>query len=217
MPTANLQCNADVVIIMQIQEQVDKMKIEEVDELILDYTKIPTISKEIREELGKFHCRPYAYTVCLEKYGNLLILSLNDCELTDLDNLPILPKLLRLELSNNLFPAKYLRLIVQLYPNLASIALTGFTSIASIDDLMPLKELKNLMQLDVEGTEFAIKNDDYRLQLFELFPTLKYVDNLPKNGEPTYFDEEKEGKSMHLLWGPLLRVSSPREKEEDKR
>ena len=40
-------------------------------------------------------------TALIEKYENLLYLSLNDCQLKNLDNFPMIPHLLKLDLLDN--------------------------------------------------------------------------------------------------------------------
>ena len=60
---------------------------DEVEQLILDECHFKQFNPQIKKEL--------------EKYKNLLYLSLNDCQLKNLDNFPTLPNLLKLDLLDN--------------------------------------------------------------------------------------------------------------------
>jgi hypothetical protein len=157
----------------------------EVEDLVLDETKIVKISKELKEEI--------------EKLEDLVCLSLNSTQLESLENFPKCPGLIRLELINNKFPGSDLKYLLQC-ESLQSLSLSNNT-ISSINDLKPLSGLEDLIQLDLEETEFS-KNPKYREQVFAQFGKLKILDNKDANGEnfdysdedgDDYNDEDDEG------------------------
>ena len=67
---------------------------EEVEELTLDSTKIKLDA---------------AFKETLERFVNLASLSMNDCDLRNLENFPTFPNLIRLELIDNKLHGKTLK------------------------------------------------------------------------------------------------------------
>lgn len=68
----------------------------------------------------------------------------------------------------------------------------GTNKIDSLAQLEPLKELKNLIQLDLSNSPVE-ETEDYRAKIFEMFPSLLILDNLDKNGNSIdYSDDEDE-------------------------
>lgn len=67
------------------------------------------------------------------------MLSLNNCELKSLDNLPKLEGLIRIELSDNKFPMSDLKHVLK-YENLECVSLSN-TDVNSLDDIKCLGKL----------------------------------------------------------------------------
>ena len=79
----------------------------------------------------------------LEKFSEVTCLSLNNCDLKNLDNLPNLPQLNRIELSGNKFePSELSKLLI--YPELECISI-GDNKINSIDDIKVLAKIEGLV------------------------------------------------------------------------
>lgn len=71
----------------------------------------------------------------------------------------------------------------------------GSNEINTIDELKELSPLKELIQLDLSGTDVA-NLENYRKDVFELFPKLQILDNLDKDGNSIeYSDDEDEDYS----------------------
>eukprot|EP01017_Pseudomicrothorax_dubius_P043862 TRINITY_DN7368_c0_g1_i3.p1 TRINITY_DN7368_c0_g1~~TRINITY_DN7368_c0_g1_i3.p1 ORF type:complete len:218 (-),score=43.56 TRINITY_DN7368_c0_g1_i3:114-767(-) len=159
-----------------IRKEASDRRPSDVEELVLDGQQISYIHKAISSEL--------------ENFRNLVMLSLNDCELESLENLPQIKNLLRLELSNNPFPPKELVLVGEAYPNLVSLSLCNYMHFVSWDDINVLKRLPKLIQLDLIGCPVVSDNPKtYREKVFQMFPNLKLLDNLTRRGEEVYYDE----------------------------
>lgn len=148
-----------------------------VEELFLDDIPISCISPELKKEI--------------EKQADLMCLSLNNCGLTSLANFPSKPALIRLELMENKFPAKDLHFIGTI-TSLQSLSL-GSNTINSIEDVVPLKALENLIQLDLSETGLS-KTDDYRKNVFELIPNLQVLDNLDVDGNEYEYSSDEDGE-----------------------
>jgi len=76
----------------------------DVEEINLDSIHFERITPEIKEKL--------------ETYSNLASLTLNDCNLTSLDNFPELPNLIRLEIQDNNLPHEILMSTVSKFTEL---------------------------------------------------------------------------------------------------
>jgi Leucine-rich repeat (LRR) protein len=63
------------------------MQCDDIEQLILDECHFKTFTPQLKKEI--------------EKYSNLLYLSLNDCQLKNLEDFPNLPKLVKLDLLDN--------------------------------------------------------------------------------------------------------------------
>ena len=146
---------------------------DDIDEIMLDGIEIGEISDELRKKL--------------ESVEEMSMLSMNDCKLKSLANLPKLPHIIRLELMNNKFPASDLKHIVKL-ENLQSLSLSDNT-IKSVDDLKVLVDME-LLQLDLSGTELA-KQADYRDKVFRMFNTLQILDNMDQEGKEIEYEDDE--------------------------
>ena len=89
-----------------LQDNLGEHNPEEVEELILDnlFSSLNQFSKE--------------HKLVLSQYQNLFHLSLNNLKLSSLENFPLIPNLLILELKNNQLTGKDFYIIPKTYPNL---------------------------------------------------------------------------------------------------
>ena len=132
----------------------------------------------------------------LEKYVNLIHLSLNNIGLKSLENLPSIKSLYYLSLKNNELSGDDFDKIKTLYPKLNKLKISG-NVIEKMDNLMKLKPLK-LRKIEVKENPFSVGNDKYIKKVFDMLPTLKIVDQTDKNGDEEettdYHNEEKENE-----------------------
>jgi len=120
---------------------------------------------------------------------NLTELSLNLCQLSDLDSLPSLPALYKLQLNDN--KISDIKSIPEKCPSLLELTLSGNKKISSIDQLKPISTLKSLLKIDVEGCAISEK-ENYRKELFDLCATLAEVDGFDAQGNEVDDDDEEE-------------------------
>nr|XP_022306231.1 acidic leucine-rich nuclear phosphoprotein 32 family member A-like isoform X2 [Crassostrea virginica] len=137
-------------------------------------------------ELNLDSCRAPSIDGLTEEYSELESLSLINVGLTTLKGFPSLPKLQKLELSDNRIQSGLQNL--QGCPSLTHLSLSG-NKIKEIDTLRPLKNFSELKHLDLFNCEVT-QLDDYREQVFELLPNLKYLDGFDKNDKEADDDEE---------------------------
>uniref|UniRef100_A0A8C6DJU9 Acidic leucine-rich nuclear phosphoprotein 32 family member n=1 Tax=Moschus moschiferus TaxID=68415 RepID=A0A8C6DJU9_MOSMO len=93
--------------------------------------------------------------------------------LISVSNLPKLPKLKKLELSDNRICGG-LDMLAEKLPNLTLLNLSG-NKLKDISTLEPLKKLECLKSLDLFNCEVTNLND-YRESVFKLLPQLTYLD-----------------------------------------
>lgn len=130
----------------------------------------------------------------LESFPDLLGLSLNSCGLENLNNLPHIPNLSRIYLSNNKFkPSEIQKLLI--YKKLEQVSI-GNNQINSIEDLKPLTQIDSIVQLDLLGTEFS-KQDKYRTLVFDHFPNLIALDNKDNEGKSCEIQSEDEDDEFY--------------------
>ncbi|XP_070767751.1 acidic leucine-rich nuclear phosphoprotein 32 family member E-like isoform X4 [Enoplosus armatus] len=108
-----------------------------------------------------------------DEYTGLEILSMVNVGLTSLSKLPSLPKLRKLEVSDNTISGGLDRL-AEKCPNLTYLNLSG-NKIKELSSIEVLQNLKNLKSLDLYSCEVSTL-DDYREGVFELLPQLTYLD-----------------------------------------
>ena len=75
------------------------------------------------------------------------MLTLNDCAIVSLENFPILPALIRLDMVFNSIPGEHLQYLAH-SRHLQTIMFRA-NQVKSIDDLAALKGMKKLLQLDL--------------------------------------------------------------------
>nr|KAF6314161.1 acidic nuclear phosphoprotein 32 family member B [Myotis myotis] len=108
-----------------------------------------------------------------DEFVNLEFLSLINVGLISVSNLPKLPKLKKLELSDNRISG-CLDMLAEKLPNLTHLNLSG-NKLKDISTLEPLKKLECLKSLDLFNCEVTNLND-YRESVFKLLPQLTYLD-----------------------------------------
>ena len=167
-----------------LQDTFGQHNPKEIDELVFDNYFVDKTS--FTEEEKK----------ALEKYVNLIHLSLNNIGLKSLKNLPKIKCLYYLSLKNNELTGEDFDILKSLYPNLSKLKISG-NVIENIDNLLKLKPL-NLRKIEVKENPFSVGNDKYKKKLFEMLPSLKIIDNTDKNGDEEettdYHNEEKENE-----------------------
>ncbi|XP_076633100.1 acidic leucine-rich nuclear phosphoprotein 32 mapmodulin [Colletes latitarsis] len=126
---------------------------------------------EIRE-LVLDNCRSTYIVGLTDEFAALESLSLINVGLTSLKGFPKLPSLKRLELSDNRISGGLN--LLHSSPKLTNLNLSG-NKIKDFDTLQPLKEFKNLKNLDFFNNEVT-NLDNYREKVFSLIPSLRYLD-----------------------------------------
>ena len=167
-----------------LQEHFGEHEPREIEELVFDNFWVDKASFTIEEKKA------------LEKYVNLIHLSLNNIGLKSLENLPSIKSLYYLSLKNNELSGDDFDKIKTLYPKLNKLKISG-NVIEKMDNLMKLKPLK-LRKIEVRENPFSVGNDKYIKKVFDMLPTLKIVDQTDKNGDEEettdYHNEEKENE-----------------------
>lgn len=164
----------------ELQEKLSEHNPTEVDELILDdiFENITHFSESNKKDL--------------EKYTNLIHLSLNGFGLESLKNFPSIQSLQVLELRGNKLDGSDFKSIHSLFPELYKLKV-GDNPIKSIDVFKVLKD-SNIKKLELQGTKVAEK-DGYRADLFKIISGLETIDNQTKEGDDvstTNYDEGDE-------------------------
>lgn len=108
-----------------------------------------------------------------DEYTELEILSMVNVGISSLSKLPSLPKLRKLEVSDNTISGG-LDTLAEKCPNLTYLNLSG-NKIKELSTIETLQNLKNLKSLDLYSCEVSTL-DDYRDSVFELLPQLTYLD-----------------------------------------
>ncbi|ETN85756.1 leucine Rich repeat-containing domain protein [Necator americanus] len=130
-----------------------------------------------------------------DKLVNLQSLSMVHVGLQSLKNLPKLPQLSKLDISDNNI-AGGLEHVADNCPELLHLNLAS-NKIAKVEDLAPLKKLK-LAELDLFNNPVTEGDaeSEYRSKIFELIPSLQILDGADINGEEVddSFDGEDGGE-----------------------
>uniref|UniRef100_UPI003AAC982C acidic leucine-rich nuclear phosphoprotein 32 family member D-like isoform X7 n=1 Tax=Centroberyx gerrardi TaxID=166262 RepID=UPI003AAC982C len=137
-----------------------------------------------------------------EEYRELELLSMVNVGLTSLAKLPPLPKLRKLEVSDNSICGG-LDALAEKCPNLTYLNLSG-NKIKELSTMEALQNLKNLRSLDLYSCEVTTL-DEYRESVLELLPQVTYLDGYDQDdnevpdseadddGDEDEEDEEDEG------------------------
>ncbi|XP_061520406.1 acidic leucine-rich nuclear phosphoprotein 32 family member E [Phycodurus eques] len=108
-----------------------------------------------------------------DKFVELEVLRMINVGLNSLAKLPSLPKLRKLELSENNLSGSF-ETLSQKCPNLIYLNLSS-NKIKELRNVEALQNLKNLQSLDLLNCEIT-SLDDYRDSVFELLPQVTYLD-----------------------------------------
>ncbi|CAG7722652.1 unnamed protein product [Allacma fusca] len=162
------------------------------------------------EELNLDNCRSTTIEGLTDEFLNLRSLSLISVGLTSLKGFPKLPKLRKLELSDNRISGG-----LQILKECEKLTVLNLSNnkIKDFETLEPLKELKSLKSLDLFRNEVT-EGENYREKVFALLPELTYLDSIDRNGkdaEESDLDDE-EIKEMN---GKGEEEDEDEESEED--
>ncbi|RWS29570.1 acidic leucine-rich nuclear phosphoprotein 32 family member B-like isoform X3 [Leptotrombidium deliense] len=141
------------------------------------------------DELNLDNCRSTTIVGLTDEFCNLKSLSLINVGLTSLRGFPKLPNLEKLELSDNRITGGLN--LLHGSPKLTHLNLSG-NKIKDLDTLDPLKEFKTLKNLDLFNCDVT-SIDSYREKVFNLIPSLKYLDGFDrddKEAEDSEADDE---------------------------
>ncbi|KAJ2952309.1 hypothetical protein O0L34_g4593 [Tuta absoluta] len=140
------------------------------------------------KELNLDNCRSTNIVGLTDEYINLEILSLNNVGLTTLKAFPTLPKLRKLELSDNRISngLNFLKGCKKL----THLNLSG-NKIKDLETLKPLEDFENLKNLDLFNNEVTAI-DDYRSKVFAQHPSLRYLDGFDKDDREADDSEDEE-------------------------
>lgn len=111
------------------------------------------------------------------------MLTLNDCGIVSLENFPTIPSLIRLDLVFNSIPGDHLQYLAG--SRHIQTLMLGANKIEKIEDLVPLKQMRSLLQLDLLNNN-VVKLPGYRAQVFSMFPSLSILDTLDKIGKDAF-------------------------------
>lgn len=143
-------------------------------------------------ELILDNCRASQISGLTEEFSNLEMLSLINVGLTTLKGFPKLPRLKKLELSDNRLTGGLN--LLHGSPKLQHLNISG-NRIKDFEALEPLKEFHDLVSLDLYNCEIT-KADEYRKKVFDLLPSLKALDGYDREDrEVADSDEDDEDGS----------------------
>lgn len=145
------------------------------------------------KELNLDNCRSTNIVALTDEYINLENLSLNNVGLTTLKGFPKLPKLRKLELSDNRI-SNGLNFLNGC-KKLTHLNLSG-NKIKDLDDLKPLEDFEHLKNLDLFNNEVT-SIEDYRSKVFALHPSLKYLDGFDKQDREAEDSDAEEEDEMN--------------------
>lgn len=128
-------------------------------------------------ELILDNCRASQISGLTDEFVNLETLSLINVGLVTLKGFPKLPKLKKLELSDNRLTGGLN--LLHGSPKLQHLNISG-NRIKDFEALEPLKEFHELVNLDLYNCEVT-KADDYRQKVFNLLPNLHSLDGYDRN------------------------------------
>ncbi|XP_061699562.1 acidic leucine-rich nuclear phosphoprotein 32 family member E-like isoform X1 [Syngnathoides biaculeatus] len=144
------------------------------------------------------HCRSSDGEVngVTEEFSALEVLQMVNVGLRSLSKLPSLPKLHKLELSDNAICGG-LEALAQKCPNLTYLDISD-NKIGDVAALEALKPLKKLKTLDTSGCKVST-GDDYRDAVFRLLPHITYLDGYDRhdNTAPLSDDQDDDGAGPH--------------------
>ncbi|KAM6904215.1 LOW QUALITY PROTEIN: acidic leucine-rich nuclear phosphoprotein 32 family member E [Lycodopsis pacificus] len=142
-----------------------------------------------------------------DAFTELEFLSMVNVGLSSLAKLPSLPKLHKLELSDNNLSGS-LETLSEKCPNLKYLNLSG-NKIKELSNVEALQNLKSLQSLDLFNCEIT-SLEDYRESVFELLPQVTYLDGFDQeDNEAPDSEAEDDGQIGGEGPEPGLSVSDP--------
>ncbi|KAI3360721.1 hypothetical protein L3Q82_012863 [Scortum barcoo] len=127
-----------------------------------------------------------------DEYSELQVLSMVNAGLSSLSKLPLLPKLRKLEVSDN-FISGGLDSLAEKCPGLTYVNLSG-NKLKELSSIKPLQNLKNLKSLDMYNCDVSTL-DDYREGVFELLPQLTFLDGYDQEDNEVPDSEGDHGET----------------------
>ncbi len=154
---------------------------KEIDELVLDdlIANMGNLSEEHKKTL--------------ERYSNLIRLSMNNLGITSLTNFPSIVNLHVLEISLNCLTGEDFDKIPKLYPNLHKLKVTG-NKIESIDVFKAISKTK-IERIETIENPFMEKNKKAEEQLFDMLGNVRVINGHDRVGdiiESTDYDGEED-------------------------
>ncbi|KAK1805077.1 hypothetical protein P4O66_019441 [Electrophorus voltai] len=150
-----------------------------------------------------------------DEFKELGFLSMVNVGLTSLAMVPSLPKLRKLELSDNNISGS-LEILSEKCPNLTYLNLSG-NKIKDLSTVEALQNLKNLKSLDLFNCEITTL-EEYRESIFELLPQVTYLDgfdaedNEAPDSEAEDDDDDEDGEEGA---GPVGEYDDEDDEEEE--
>ncbi|KAF6731944.1 Acidic leucine-rich nuclear phosphoprotein 32 family member E [Oryzias melastigma] len=129
-----------------------------------------------------------------EEFTELEVLSMANVGLSSLAKMPPLPKLQKLEVSENAISGG-LNALVEKCPGLTHLNLSS-NKLKELSSLEPLQGLKALKSLDLYGCDVS-SLDDYRERVFQLLPQLTYLDGFDQEDNEASDNDEEEEAGPH--------------------
>jgi hypothetical protein len=172
-------------LIQDMAPEGEQIEPTEFNQLMFDDQKL---SRELTADDKKY----------LEEFVNVELLSFTNTELKALTNLPDLPDLKRIELSQNDLSGAELKHLLK-YDQLHTIKYAD-NKVATFEEVEAIKAL-TICNLSLEGNPVAEK-EGYREKMFEIFADLEVLDGLDKDGNEVDsmddFGEEGEAEMEEL-------------------
>ncbi|KAL7381439.1 hypothetical protein ABVT39_005449 [Epinephelus coioides] len=148
-----------------------------------------------------------------DAFTELEFLSMVNVGLSSLAKLPSLPKLRKLELSDNNLSGS-LETLSEKCPNLTYLNLSG-NKIKELSNVEALQNLKSLQSLDLFNCEIT-SLEDYRESVFELLPQVTYLDGFDQeDNEAPDSEAEDEDEDGEDGAGPTGEYDEEDDEEED--
>lgn len=159
-----------------IRSQTKDLDSSEVYELILEKYRGSSISQ--------------SDSILLSKFSNIESLSFIMCGLKSLENFPVLPSLIKLDLGDNKLKSGF-----QVLANLTSLTQLSLAGnhITDIKELACLTGLDNLATLDLFGNPIT-EISGYRDEVFAMFRNLQVLDGCDKDGEEVSVNSDEESE-----------------------
>ncbi|EFN82054.1 Acidic leucine-rich nuclear phosphoprotein 32 family member A [Harpegnathos saltator] len=163
------------------------------------------------KELVLDNCRSTQIVGLTSEFVSLESLSLINVGLTSLKGFPKLSSLKKLELSDNRISGGLN--LLDSSPKLTHLNLSG-NKIKDLDTLQPLKEFKNLKSLDLFNNEVT-NMDNYREKVFNLIPSLRYLDGFDADDDEVDESEDDEVNGNEDGDGDANEEESEDDEEDD--